>query len=251
MRVLALDTTTSAGSVALVEDDWLVAERLGDSSRPHAERLPGDLVRVLDTAHVHSSGVDIFAVAAGPGSFTGIRIGIATMQGLAFVNRRPVVAVSSLEALAQIGSQDLQSGSLVAAWVDAHRREVRLYRAVYEVTDAPIFSPDRMLEIDPPRVEDPASALSRWTDRFPRVEVFVGDGAAPYRNLIAADTHVPPPPLLAGAIGRIAVARARGGRGRLLLAGVQPFLCPPAGCRDGARARLAAMDGDGWSVSER
>jgi len=96
MRVLALDTTTRGGSLALVEDDRVLVERDGDAARPHAERLPADLMSLLDAAAAPMSSVDVYAVAAGPGSFTGLRIGMATMQGLAFVNRRPMVAVSAV-----------------------------------------------------------------------------------------------------------------------------------------------------------
>jgi tRNA threonylcarbamoyladenosine biosynthesis protein TsaB len=100
MHVLALDTTTRDGSVALVDEIGIVEERRGEGSRTHAERLPGELL-ALAAAHGLSAGdIDLFAVASGPGSFTGLRIGIATIQGLAFTTKRPVVAVSALEALA-------------------------------------------------------------------------------------------------------------------------------------------------------
>ena len=79
MRVLALDTTTPAGSVALVDEDRVVDERGGDPSRTHAQRLPGDLLRVLERRGLAMSDIDLFAVASGPGSFTGLRIGIATI----------------------------------------------------------------------------------------------------------------------------------------------------------------------------
>jgi tRNA threonylcarbamoyladenosine biosynthesis protein TsaB len=74
MRVLALDTTSRAGSVALLEDDCVLAEHEGDASRPYAERLPADLVNLLALAAVPMTAVDLFAVAAGPGSFTSLRI---------------------------------------------------------------------------------------------------------------------------------------------------------------------------------
>src|SRR5262245_14865579 len=116
MRVLALDTTARAGSVALVEDRRVIAAREGDPDRSHGERLPTELLRLLDEARAPLPTVDVFAVAAGPGSFTGLRIGIATMQGLAFVGRRPLVAVSALEALGHAASHDLRPGMLVGAW---------------------------------------------------------------------------------------------------------------------------------------
>src|ERR1700674_3345139 len=118
MRRMALDTTTRAGSVALVEDDRVVDERSGDLSRTHAQRLPGEILALADRHHVAMRDVDVFAVASGPGSFTGLRIGIATIQGLALATNRPVVAVSTLEALAHAASRDLAPGALVAAWMD-------------------------------------------------------------------------------------------------------------------------------------
>src|SRR6202166_1783248 len=119
MHVLALDTTTRTGSVALVTDGRVIVERSGDPTRAHAQRLPGDILRLLHDAGVALAAVDVFAIASGPGSFTGLRIGIATLQGLAFVNRRRIVPVSALEALAHIGSQFLPVGAVVGAWVDA------------------------------------------------------------------------------------------------------------------------------------
>lgn len=107
MRVLALDTTTRAGSVALIENDRVVAEQSGDPTRSHAERLPTDLLNLLAANGCAMSDIDLFAVAAGPGSFTGLRIGIATIQGLAFVTGQRIVPVSILEALAQEGSCDV------------------------------------------------------------------------------------------------------------------------------------------------
>src|SRR5262250_256998 len=98
MRVLALDTTTRAGSVALVDDDIVIDQRPGDASRTHAERLPAEIVALLAAHGRAAADVDLFAVASGPGSFTGMRIGIATIQGLALVRRTPVVSVSALDA---------------------------------------------------------------------------------------------------------------------------------------------------------
>ena len=117
MRVLALDTTTRAGSVALVEDDRIVDERGGDATRTHAERLPGEIVALVAAHGLGLADVDLFAVASGPGSFTGLRIGIATMQGLAFVCRRPVVGVPALEALGHLASRDTPAGALVVPGV--------------------------------------------------------------------------------------------------------------------------------------
>lgn len=219
MRVLALDTTTRAGSVALVEDDRVVIERGGDPARTHAERLPDGILAVLREAGIGLAAVDVFAVAAGPGSFTGLRIGIATIQGLAFVQHRRVVGVSTLEALAHAGSGGLAAGARVGVWMDAHRGEV--FSALYEAADAPLFSRARLIEIDAPAVGDPASTLERWSTG-PRIDAFMGDGAAAYRGMIGDRSRIVVAPLLAGTIGLVAADRARAGE-TVDAAGVQPL----------------------------
>jgi tRNA threonylcarbamoyladenosine biosynthesis protein TsaB len=220
MRVLALDTTTRAGSVALVDENGIVEERPGDPSRTHAQRLPAEVLAVLETHGVTLSAIDVFAVAAGPGSFTGLRIGLATIQGLAFVTGRPIVGISALEALAQVASREVAAGALVAAWMDAQRREV--FSALYQVTSAGLFDPGRLIELESAGVGDPECTLERWRDRLdpstapgPGPVVFVGDGAVVYKGLVCGhgggSRRVMAPTLLAGAVGRMAVARARRG----------------------------------------
>lgn len=210
MRVLALDTTTRSGSVALVDDERVIEERAGDVSRTHAERLPAELVSLVAAHDLTLAAIDVFAVAIGPGSFTGLRIGIATMQGLAFVNKRRIIGVSTLEALAQHGSQNSRPGTIVAAWVDAHRREV--FSSLYRVDAAAPFEPGRLVELDGAVVAAPTDALARWADRVDPSTMFVGDGATMYADVILQ--HIPgarilPPPLVAGTIGRLGIVRAR------------------------------------------
>jgi tRNA threonylcarbamoyladenosine biosynthesis protein TsaB len=219
MTVLALDTTTRAGSVALVADEKILIERAGDGSRTHAERLPTEILALVRDAGATLNDVDVFAIAAGPGSFTGLRIGIATMQGLAFVERRPIAAISALEALAQIASTDVDQGALVGAWMDAYRHDV--FSALYKVAGGPAFSAARLTEIDPAAVASPADTLQRWRE-FGATSVFVGDGAAAYVGVIGDRGRVVPTPLLAGAIGRMALDRARRGE-TIDPAAVQPL----------------------------
>src|SRR5438270_7100798 len=134
MRALALDTPTLPGSVAVVDEACVIAERSGEPFQTHAERLPRDIVALLEQARVPVSGIDLFAVACGPGSFTGLRIGIATIQGLAFATERKIVGVSALEALAHVASREAEPGAVVGSWMDAHRREV--FSSLYRVTGA-------------------------------------------------------------------------------------------------------------------
>jgi tRNA threonylcarbamoyladenosine biosynthesis protein TsaB len=213
MRVIALDSTTSAGSVAVVDDGAIVVERVGDASRPLAERLPGDIVSL----GIPLSSVDLFAVASGPGLFTGLRVGIATIQGLAFALGTRIVPVTALDALAQLASRDLAPGAVVGVWMDAHRRDV--FTALYRVGDAEMFSDARLVEVESPAVGDPVDTFERWRASGVVPQLIAGDGAARY--LAAISTTVKPIGALAGAIGAMAIHRARRGQ-TADPAGVQP-----------------------------
>jgi tRNA threonylcarbamoyladenosine biosynthesis protein TsaB len=209
MYVIGLDTTTRAGSVALVDERGVIEERGGDAARSHAERLPADIVDLARAHGLSIADIDLFGVAAGPGSFTGLRIGIATIQGLAFVRHRRVFGISALEALAHAQSLDVPAGTLIAAWMDAHRRDV--FAALYRVAPAAPFSAARLEQVEGPTVGDPVSTLARWSNELGwRPSVFVGDGATVYEEMIrdAADAQVVSAPMLAATIGRVAVARA-------------------------------------------
>lgn len=202
MLVLALDTTTRGGSSALIDDEAVVREQEGDASRPHGERLPAELMALLERANVRVEDIDAYAVAVGPGSFTGLRVGIATMQGLAFAKGKPLVGVSAMDALEFVG-RTLSGPAMttIATWVDAWRGEV--YAALYAAGR----------EVAPPVVDKPETLLARLGDQ---PMLFIGDGAASYadvirRTLPSATIAAPALPLLAGAIGRIAIEAVRAG----------------------------------------
>jgi tRNA threonylcarbamoyl adenosine modification protein YeaZ len=84
-----------------MDDDRLLAVLAGDGSRTHGERLPGEIARALEQAAVTRDRIDLLAVATGPGAFTGLRIGLAAIQGLAMTLDKPVIGVSALDALAE------------------------------------------------------------------------------------------------------------------------------------------------------
>ncbi len=125
MLTLALDTTTRGGSASLSDDARTLAVIPGDAARTHGERLPGDLAQALQHAGRSLADVALLAVAHGPGAFTGIRIGLACMQGLAVTTGRPVVGVSALDALAY-GHSRRQMPVQMGICMDAGRGEVFL-----------------------------------------------------------------------------------------------------------------------------
>jgi tRNA threonylcarbamoyladenosine biosynthesis protein TsaB len=199
MLILALDTTTPAGSSALTSDEVVLCED-ASNGRPPAERLPRELMGLLDRAGRSLADVDVFAVATGPGSFTGLRIGIATMQGLAFAAGKPLVGVSGFQALAHLAEAEA-GGIRIATWVDAWRGEVYAARYGRDEAEAPIVAaPDALL-----------SALEGTPT------LFIGDGARTYAGAIRAKLGAGariaanPVPLLAGTVARLAAEMALSG----------------------------------------
>lgn len=209
MLILSLDTTTRAGSCALMRDERVLREQASDTSREQAERLPGELAALLEQASVALEDVDAFAVATGPGSFTGLRIGIATMQGLAMATGKPLIGVSAFDALAALGGSVGGSKKQdpphvrIATWIDAWRGEV--FAAVY----------NDGREVEAPTVAPPEQLLARLTGQ---ATVFTGDGAVLYEALIratlgdAARFTDPVNPPLAGTIARLAGDAFRAGQ---------------------------------------
>lgn len=199
MLILALDTTTRAGSVALVRGGTVLLEQTGDPTVTHGERLPGGLIEICRAAGVAIADVELLAVAAGPGSFTGLRIGIATMQGLAMARGLRIVPVSTLEAIAAAAPG---GPPRVAAWMDAQRGEV--FAQVFDRSEDGSLQP-----VTTAVSATPATALARDAMAL-QGAVFEGDGAVRYREAILAAlgpgaTVAAAVPQLAGAIGLIAV----------------------------------------------
>jgi tRNA threonylcarbamoyladenosine biosynthesis protein TsaB len=128
MRILALDTTTGSGSVALLKNTRLLAEINAESPTTHSSRLLRSVDELLRRNRLAIQDIDGFAVAAGPGSFTGIRIGLSTIKAFAFASRKPIAAVSSLAALA-MKLRETQ-GRLLCPLIDAKKGEV--YAALLE-----------------------------------------------------------------------------------------------------------------------
>jgi tRNA threonylcarbamoyladenosine biosynthesis protein TsaB len=205
MLVLSLDTTTPKASCAVARAGVVINEESIDTSRQLALQLPGALRDILDLSAIALEEIDAFAVATGPGSFTGLRIGIATMQGLAFGLGKPLIGISGLTALRAVASPAFL-GSRIATWVDAWRGDV--YAALFEdgqqIGEPIVAKPDHLLDALAPR-------------GFANDVLFIGDGAETYRDLIVsrlghaariADPVVPP---LAAVIAMLATIEYKNG----------------------------------------
>ncbi|HIE93833.1 MAG TPA: tRNA (adenosine(37)-N6)-threonylcarbamoyltransferase complex dimerization subunit type 1 TsaB [Acidobacteria bacterium] len=228
MLILALDTTTADGSVAIARDGRLLDEHIGDPAVRQGQRLPGDIESLLARHGLTTGSVDRYAVALGPGSFTGLRVGIATIQALALVHGRPVVGLSVLDALVDVVAQRFAATDrgadllgladlgdipdVIVPWVDAKRGEV--FAAIYEPAQG-----ERTTEVRPgttwrvvdgPVAVEPEPLLDRWGAALAsRRTLFIGDGVSGTRTLLESrlgpgSRTVDRLPPLAGVMARMA-----------------------------------------------
>jgi tRNA threonylcarbamoyladenosine biosynthesis protein TsaB len=186
--ILSIDTTHEFGSLALTRDGTLVEEVPLDSPDGFGHVLFAHLDALLQRHECPVDRIDCFATAVGPGSFTGVRIGIACIKGLAEATGKPVVGVSNLEAIATFGTRPLR-----AAVLDARRGEI--YGAVYDAEG-------RLVQ------DEVVAKLPVWLAGLPDCVEFISTdftqmGDAPV---------TPAPSALAAAIGRIAHRRLEAGQ---------------------------------------
>lgn len=174
MNILAIDTSTSLASIAIAVNEQIAAESLLNTNRTLSARLVPEIERLLSTAGLAITDIDIFASTVGPGSFTGVRGGVATIQGLALAVGKPCAGFSSLAMLAMNFSL---STTLVCPMLDARKSE--LYAALYDCS-SPLPSP---------RINDcvlpPDQLLDQLAGLTGTPIIFVGDGAVRYHDQIA------------------------------------------------------------------
>ena len=173
MRILGIDTATACGGIGLIDDDAVVAEYAFHREETPSARLVPAIKTLLEEARIDLGGIDGMAVSLGPGSFTGLRVGLSAVKGLALATEKPVAGVPTLDALA---AQLPPTTSQICPLVDARKGEV--YTALYkqggngkveQLTPYQVLSPSRLLE-----------ELSL------QETVFVGDGVEVYGEFIVA-----------------------------------------------------------------
>jgi tRNA threonylcarbamoyladenosine biosynthesis protein TsaB len=168
VNILTLDTATNVFSLALSAEEQILAELSSDAGPANSAKIPAHIQALLKDAALDIAAIDAFAVTVGPGAFTGLRVGIAMVKGMAYSTGKPVVPLSSLELLA-LNAAD--SAIPVCAMFDARRGEV--YAAVYDFSL--VAAPVR-----PEMAIDPAELL----DQLQGDILFIGDGACRYHDLI-------------------------------------------------------------------
>jgi tRNA threonylcarbamoyladenosine biosynthesis protein TsaB len=176
MRVLAVDTSTLAGGVALLEDERIVGEYLLDVRTTHSERLLAGVDRLMADAGWSPEALDGLAVAVGPGSFTGLRIGLSAVKGLAFALAIPIAAVPTLDALAAaLPHADRPICPVLTA------RKGEVYASLYRWHGGGARREWEYLALSP------AGLAARFTERV----ILVGDGASSVHSPLA---ELAPPP---------------------------------------------------------
>lgn len=172
MKILALDSSGAVASAAIMDDGKILAEYTVNYKKTHSQTLLPMIKAVVDMTETVLADVDVFAAASGPGSFTGLRIGSATVKGLTLALDKDVVPVPTLEGLAYnfCGSENL-----ICPVMDARHSEV--YRALYR------FEGEKISEVwksAPENIEDMAEKL----DSLGKKIIFTGDGVDVYSNLL-------------------------------------------------------------------
>lgn len=174
MKILALDSSGLVASVAIVTEDSMLAEYTVNYKKTHSQTLLPMLNEIVKMVDINMDEVDAIAVAAGPGSFTGLRIGSATAKGLGLALNKPVVAVPTLDGLAYnlYGTK-----KLVCPLMDARRNQV--YTGLYDFAGEELRVIKKQAAMDVEELIEDINSLGREV-------IFLGDGTAVYREIITA-----------------------------------------------------------------
>jgi len=185
MMVLGIDTSTACGSLGLVDHERMIAEYLVNIPVTHSERLLGAVELILKEARCVLEDLDGWAISLGPGSFTGLRIGVSTVKGLAFATQKPVAGVPTLDALAYLASP---TPYLICPILDARKEEV--YAAFYRYERGGVLKRTSSYQAISP--EELVKKIDEKT-------IFIGDGVRTYegylRNAIPSLAAFSPSPL--------------------------------------------------------
>ena len=174
MKVLGIDSSGMTATVAIIEDDKLISEFSVNHKRTHSETLMPMIDEIMKASEITPEDLDVIAIAAGPGSFTGLRIGAATVKGFGLALDIPVAAVPTLEGLAM---NLWGSDKLVCPIMDARRNQV--YTGLYHVNiEAEL--PEAVLDQTACDIEEIIEKINTLGEPV----IFLGDGVAQFRDII-------------------------------------------------------------------
>lgn len=181
MKILALDSSGLVASVAVTEDDVLVAEYTMNYKKTHSQTLLPMLDEIKKMIQLDLDSIDAIAVAAGPGSFTGLRIGSATAKGLGLALKKPLIAVPTVEALAY-NLYDTEEDTIICPIMDARRKQV--YTGQYRFENH---------ELKTAKDQDavPMEELLKDLNEQGKKVIFLGDGVPVFKEMIQEKCEVP------------------------------------------------------------
>lgn len=179
MRILGLDSSGIVASVAVVEDDVLIAEYTVNYKKTHSQTLLPMLDEIVKMTELDLDSIDAIAVAAGPGSFTGLRIGAATAKGLGLALQKPLVAIPTVEGLAY-NLYDVPG--LICPIMDARRKQV--YTGIYR------FENHKLIKVED-QMALPMEELIEKLNAYGENVTFLGDGVPVFTGMIKENITVP------------------------------------------------------------
>ena len=171
MKVLAVDTSSVVATCAVLDEEKVLGEYSLNQEMTHSEKIIPMIKELMDSINLRPEDIDVFAGAVGPGSFTGLRIGIATIKGLAHVFDKPVVGVSTLEALAY----NIPFDGIVVPLIDARRE--RVFTGIYKWKDG------KLVNLSEPTILELDELLNIIQANYEKV-LFNGDGTLVYKEKI-------------------------------------------------------------------
>ena len=238
-RVLSLDTSTRVQSIALLEGDEPLEQRQRRVHYNHGSTALAYLDALLQSQNLSASDVDLFVCGLGPGSFTGLRVGLATMKALARATGRPIEGVSSLAAMAYPHARTLGPGALVCAAIDARRREVYggCWRLTQPTDDGQAPGLEALVAPAAFAPQDLQRQLTALLEAHPQVErlQIVGTGSQRHPAMVPPDDprvlalppwlQPAPDPVALATLGRLQVVRRGQGSD---LHSLEPDYCRPS-----------------------
>lgn len=183
MKVLGIDTSSLAASVAVIEDNKLICEYTINTKKTHSQKLMPMIENMLKISDININEIDVLAVCEGPGSFTGLRIGMSTAKAISHVNNLPIVGVNSVELLA--ANMNL-CDKKICSILDAQRTQV--YMGQYKFENNEIVE---LKSVDVVEIDDLLEELSQTNEEW----IIVGEAVYKYEDKIKlkSNIHIPSP----------------------------------------------------------
>jgi tRNA threonylcarbamoyladenosine biosynthesis protein TsaB len=176
--ILNIDTATNIGSVCLSKDGQVLQTLVNDQQQDHAATMTLFIQQLMQEHNVTPAQLDAIAVSAGPGSYTGLRVGVATAKGLCYAWEKPLIAISTLQQMTQgILAQTNDESALYAPMLDARRMEV--YTAVYTAQQDEILPPQAL-------ILSPESYAAQLAEK---PVYFFGNGSEKWQQLLGENAH--------------------------------------------------------------